>query len=75
MDRKCPECGCTEIWDEDCPSCDGSGMGNDSDESCEECDGSGMENDSDESCGEVSMDPSLTDQAYDEYRKDIEDNG
>lgn len=58
MEHKCPKCGYHEIWDEDCPSCDGSGMENDSDESCEECDGSGYHDGYSEcsKCGEVSMD-------------------
>lgn len=33
--RKCPNCGCEEIWDEDCPDCNGG------EDDCETCEGSG----------------------------------
>ena len=82
MEHKCPKCGCAEIWDHDCPNCGSSGVDPLTNEDCEECDGSGYHDGYSEcsKCGEVGMDhefetPSLTDQAYDEYRKDIEDNG
>jgi hypothetical protein len=51
---KCPKCGCTEIWDEDCPDCHGA-MENDDGEECETCEGSGYSGDTSEcsECGHI----------------------
>mgnify|MGYP003638481650 CR=1 FL=1 len=38
--QKCPECGSLEIWDADCPACEGSQHQEDG-EDCPECEGSG----------------------------------
>lgn len=56
MGQKCQKCGCTEIWDEDCPECSGGGEAEDGSE-CLECDGSGYHDGYCEcsQCGEIDM--------------------
>lgn len=39
-DKKCPECGCTEIWDEDCDECNGRQQLEDGSD-CPSCEGTG----------------------------------
>ncbi|MCP4108341.1 MAG: hypothetical protein GY749_22825 [Desulfobacteraceae bacterium] len=43
MSQKCPKCGCTKIYDFDCPSCGSLGYiyDDNDEEDCEECEGQG----------------------------------